>query len=1126
SSELHVTADVLFQQLRIFGGDIMNAGIALCREDADEDEYWLSSDSGLRPVISIPHTKDPIQKKLYEDWKNKSEFYSIAKKGAELRAHYNYMQSVPTLKPFFQEGPNWSFPKWQKWHAAYFSHGYLFMITLKPYEDEKILVRFAKVFEQAYTRFLDLQKAEAQAREAQIELGLERVRARAMAMQKSDELVELISTVQKELTKLEFQLNNCIFWIMQAQPISATWWIAPVHNTNLPESYKVPFPDLPYFNSVYDAWKQRISKWVYKLEGGNKKETDRYIFSQTDLKRFPAKVKNAFSKAGYVYISFSFYSYGGLHVSTTEPLTEEQLDIIDRFSRVFDMTYTRFLDLQKAEASARESQIQLALERVRARTMAMQYSDELKNAAALLFQQVKSLGAPAYSCGYNIWEKDDKEFTSWMSTQDGSEINGVPNIPLTEDANFTRYVKSKQNGEQFFVLELRGKRMQEHYRYLKTIPAFKTYFDYAVSVGFDLPETQIHHLANFSQGNLLFITLEPCPEFHDVFKRFAAVFEQTYTRFLDLQKAEAQARESQIQLALERVRARTMAMQHSDELSETAYILFQQFKNLGEDPIQITIGIFDEDEKVIQLNVTGLDGSGSRIHQLFKMDINEPSLLNKIYEGWKEQKKSSVLELAGKELLDWIAYRNSVAGKYNMAVTTIAAGDRRFITAGFFSKGFISFSKSELIPQQTTEILERFAGVFDSTYTRFLDLQKAEAQARESQIQLSLERVRARTMAMHKSEELAEVAEVLYNQLKDLGDDPERITIGIMSRDNKVITWWATDQGGSKLNIRFQATADEPTVMLKLYNSWKSKHASLVIDLTGLELSLWVKYCREVIGVTISEEILQDRRVQTAGFFSHGCVMITSPHYPDAETINILERFATVFDLTYRRFLDLQKAEAQTREAQIQLSLERVRARTMAMQKHEDLLGVLHLLVEQLIKLGVQLEVANFSNGIPNGDWDLWIEVVRGDGTTVNNYVHFPRIDHSYFHHVEKNIETFKSTGKDLFKDVFSKEDKDLWQEYVYTQTIYKDITTEKDWQYLYDKLGYAWSMILLKDTWVSICRYNTTPFSDEEDALFRRFVNAFGQAYTRFLDLQKAEAQAREAQIETCLERVRSAAN
>ena len=38
-------------------------------------------------------------------------------------------------------------------------------------------------------------------------------------------------------------------------------------------------------------------------------------------------------------------------------------------------------------------------------------------------------------------------------------------------------------------------------------------------------------------------------------KRFGKVFEQTYTRFLDLQKAEAQAREAQIEAALERVRS-------------------------------------------------------------------------------------------------------------------------------------------------------------------------------------------------------------------------------------------------------------------------------------------------------------------------------------------------------------------------------------------------------------------------------------------------------------------------------------------------------------------------------------------------------------------------------------------
>ena len=34
-----------------------------------------------------------------------------------------------------------------------------------------------------------------------------------------------------------------------------------------------------------------------------------------------------------------------------------------------------------------------------------------------------------------------------------------------------------------------------------------------------------------------------------------------------------------------------------------------------------------------------------------------------------------------------------------------------------------------------------------------------------------------------------------------------------------------------------------------------------------------------------------------------------------------MKRFANVFNLTYNRFLDLQKAEAQTREAKIEAAL-------------------------------------------------------------------------------------------------------------------------------------------------------------------------------------------------------------
>jgi hypothetical protein len=78
-----------------------------------------------------------------------------------------------------------------------------------------------------------------------------------------------------------------------------------------------------------------------------------------------------------------------------------------------------------------------------------------------------------------------------------------------------------------------------------------------------------------------------------------------------------------------------MAMQRSEELSETAQILFQQFKELGESPIQITIGIFNEPEGVIDFNVTDWGGEGNQIGRSFRASIEEPTLMQKFTKPGK-----------------------------------------------------------------------------------------------------------------------------------------------------------------------------------------------------------------------------------------------------------------------------------------------------------------------------------------------------------------------------------------------------------------------------------------------------------------------------------------------------------
>ena len=57
----------------------------------------------------------------------------------------------------------------------------------------------------------------------------------------------------------------------------------------------------------------------------------------------------------------------------------------------------------------------------------------------------------------------------------------------------------------------------------------------------------------------------------------------------------------------------------------------------------------------------------------------------------------------------------------------------------------------------------------------------------------------------------------------------------------------------------------------------------------------------------------------------------------DESQIKILKRFASMLDLTFRRYFELQIAEANTKEAIRQASLDRVRAEIASMRTIGDL---------------------------------------------------------------------------------------------------------------------------------------------------------------------------------------------
>ena len=363
--------------------------------------------------------------------------------------------------------------------------------TYHPLTEEEINLfrRFLKVFELAYRRYLDIEKAEAQAREAKIEAALEKVRSRSLAMHKSNELQDVVDTVFEKLKDLKINMNVASIFIFKEGSKDWEQWVV-TSTTSYSTYFHIPYTDNLVFRDLEEAKQKRKDFYSVRYSFEQKNKWFKYAFKNTEYRQVPDYRKKYILESKFFLVSFALSKHSGIQIAKYEgkDFSQEENEILKRFSRVFEQTYTRFLDLQKAEAQAKEAQIQLALERVRARTMAMQHSDELKEAAALLFQQVQNLGVKPWSCGYCIWNKDKTAVTAWMSPPQGG-IQPPIILPMKRDSSLKLVLEAHQRGGNFFIQELSGKALADEYNFLITkVPGFKELVSNSKNAGFSIAD--------------------------------------------------------------------------------------------------------------------------------------------------------------------------------------------------------------------------------------------------------------------------------------------------------------------------------------------------------------------------------------------------------------------------------------------------------------------------------------------------------------------------------------------------------------------------------------------------------------------------------------------------------------
>lgn len=987
-------------------------------------------------------------------------------------------------------------------------------------EEKELFKRFVNVFELAYRRYLDIEKAEAQAREAEIELGLERVRARAMAMQKSDELSDLVDTVFKELTKLDFALNWCIINIIDEPSLTNMVWAANPETNKPPESYLMKFEDYPFHHSMLKGYQERKTKHVYVIEGEEKKTYDDYLFNKTEWRRVPKAAQDA-SKAMKRYVAtFTFSNFGGLQTVGEEYLSEENLDILSRFGKVFDLTYTRFNDLKQAEAQARESQIQLALERVRARTMAMQRSEELKEVIRMVLEQFIHLNIKAEHAGFYIDYKAHDDMHIWLADPNLEPFYAV--FPYFNTPTWNSFLEAKAKGITLHTDLLDFKTKNKFYKSLFklfVIPeeAKKFYLQCkALAVSTVLLDSVGLYIENFDG-------IPYTDEENNILMRFGKVFQQSYTRFLDLQKAEEQAREAEIQLALERTRSQSMTMQHSTELDDTLRVFHEQVIQLGIHSAFSFLWLPDEEKD------RHIFWAAWKENNLFKskainypLDRNDPATAQCLVD-WKgnEPVVSYHVPPAGVEIY-FAAWKELLDGVEKLKPEYFRNG--LYYVEAFIKYGCFGVMVESELTTDEKKILLRFATEFERTYTRFLDLQKAEAQSREAQIEAALERIRARALAMHQSEEFTEVAKVMREQMGLLGQkELETSAVHLYNEDADNIFSWRAFRLSSKLkgNISygfFKIPKTSCAIAKEFVQQFKSKATGYTIEVSGARQTEWYKIlfklAPEVAEAMKKSGTTKQKRYYHFSKFSGGALLMVSSKEPTMDAIELQKRAAQVFDLAYKRFKDLQKAEAQAREAKIEAALEKVRSRTMGMQHSDELPEAANLLFLEVQALGIPAWSCGYN--ILAEDKKSSTCIMSSEGRLQSAF-HLPFINSGEPSFAEW-LEAIEK-GEFFVQELSGKKIED---HYNYMKTLPQVGPVIKELEdaglslptYQINHLSFFNGGFLLFIT------YEPVPYAYD---IFKRFTTVFEQTYTRFLDLQKAEAQAREAQIEAALEKVRS---
>lgn len=447
-------------------------------------------------------------------------------------------------------------------------------------------------------------------RELEVEAALERVRSQSMAMRHTSDLQEVVNTLAHQLLRINIDINGGIFIVVNEKVGRdiEIWGCGGA--ANYVEKAVIPYLDKPIYYHSVNSIKKKTDFLVEVYTREEKIEFFEHLFKYPPWKFTPQKKKDQLLslKGGYTRTWCMSPNTSIFMINNTGKIfSEEDNNILKRFGKVFEQTYTRFLDLQKAEELAREATHQAALDRVRGEIATMRNPEDLKHISQIVFSELTALGVPFIRCGVFIIDEPKSKASLYLSTPAGQSL-AVLKLHYPSIEFVSKVVAAWKKGK----LYIKHWDREDFVRWTKLMMEMGQIQDENSYQGNDAPPSSLDlHFVPFEQGMLYVGCRNPLDgQQLELVQNLADTFAMAYARYEDFNQLEI-AKEK-LEIALADIKATQEQMVQQEKLASLGQLtagIAHEIKNplnFMSNFSDVSIELLEEVREELQLHVPNL----------------------------------------------------------------------------------------------------------------------------------------------------------------------------------------------------------------------------------------------------------------------------------------------------------------------------------------------------------------------------------------------------------------------------------------------------------------------------------------------------------------------------------------